>query len=76
MPKKKSSGKRTTIKPKGDARYIRRDSKGRIKEVMMSVVPEKGSREESETNSAIGLWRSRRSKAVLVIQMDKLAVWK
>ncbi len=32
MPKKKSSGKRTTIKPKGDARYIRRDSKGRIKE--------------------------------------------
>jgi hypothetical protein len=32
MAKKKSSGKRTTIKPKGDARYIRRDSKGRIKE--------------------------------------------
>ena len=32
MPRKKSSGKRTTIKPKGDARYIRRDSKGRIKE--------------------------------------------
>ena len=33
MPaKKKSSGKRTLIKPKGDARYIRRDSKGRIKE--------------------------------------------
>ena len=32
MPTKKSSGKRTTIKPKGDARYIRRDSKGRIKE--------------------------------------------
>jgi len=33
MPaKKKTSSKRTTIKPKGDARYIRRDSKGRIKE--------------------------------------------
>ena len=32
MPTKKASGKRTTIKPKGDARYIRRDSKGRIKE--------------------------------------------
>lgn len=33
MPaKKKSSSKRTTIKPKGDARYIRRDAKGRIKE--------------------------------------------
>jgi len=32
MPTKKSSGKRTTIKPKADARYIRRDSKGRIKE--------------------------------------------
>ena len=33
MPaKKKSSSKRTLIKPKGDARYIRRDSKGRIKE--------------------------------------------
>ena len=29
---KQSSGKRTTIKPKRDARYIRRDSKGRIKE--------------------------------------------
>jgi hypothetical protein len=32
MPRQKSTGKRTTIKPKGDARYIRRDSKGRIKE--------------------------------------------
>jgi hypothetical protein len=33
MPaKKKASSKRTTIKPKGDARYVRRDSKGRIKE--------------------------------------------
>jgi hypothetical protein len=32
MSRKKSGGKRTTIKPKGDARYIRRDSKGRIKE--------------------------------------------
>ena len=33
MPaKKKSSSKRTLIKPKGDARYIRRDEKGRIKE--------------------------------------------
>ena len=32
MPKQNSTGKRTTIKPKGDARYIRRDSKGRIKE--------------------------------------------
>jgi hypothetical protein len=37
MPKQKSTGKRTTIKPKGDARYIRRDSKGRIKEMTMSV---------------------------------------
>ena len=35
MPAKKkstSSSKRTLIKPKGDARYIRRDEKGRIKE--------------------------------------------
>ena len=35
MPKtaaKRSSGKRELIKPKGDARYIRRDAKGRIKE--------------------------------------------
>ena len=32
MPGKKSVGKRTTIKPKGDARYIRRDERGRIKE--------------------------------------------
>jgi hypothetical protein len=26
------AGKRTTIAPKGDKRYIRRDAKGRIKE--------------------------------------------
>ena len=32
MPAKKTSSKRTLITPKGDARYIRRDSKGRIKE--------------------------------------------
>jgi hypothetical protein len=32
MAAKKASGKRTLIKPKGDARYIKRDSKGRIKE--------------------------------------------
>ena len=32
MATKKSTAKRTTIKPKGDARYIRRDDKGRIKE--------------------------------------------
>jgi len=32
MPRNPSGGKRTLIKPKGDARYIRRDSKGRIKE--------------------------------------------
>jgi hypothetical protein len=30
--KKRASGKRELIKPKGDARYIRRDTKGRIKE--------------------------------------------
>ncbi len=30
--KKRASGKRELIKPKGDARYIRRDAKGRIKE--------------------------------------------
>ena len=29
---RKKLGKRTLIKPKGDARYIRRDIKGRIKE--------------------------------------------
>ena len=29
---KKSSGKRTTIAPHGDKRYIKRDEKGRIKE--------------------------------------------
>ena len=29
---KQASGKRETISPKGDKRYIRRDSKGRIKE--------------------------------------------
>lgn len=29
---KSSSSKRTLIRPKGDARYIRRDAKGRIKE--------------------------------------------
>ena len=29
---KRATGKRELIKPKGDARYIRRDAKGRIKE--------------------------------------------
>lgn len=29
---KKSSSKRTLIKPKGDARYVRRDAKGKFKE--------------------------------------------
>ena len=29
---KRASGKRELIKPKGDARFIRRDAKGRIKE--------------------------------------------
>jgi hypothetical protein len=29
---KRASGKRTLIKPKGDARFIRRDAKGRIRE--------------------------------------------
>jgi hypothetical protein len=29
---KKVSGKRELIKPKGDARFVRRDGKGRIKE--------------------------------------------
>ena len=32
MPAKKTSSKRTLIKPNDDARYIRRDAKGRIKE--------------------------------------------
>lgn len=31
-PKKKTSSKRELISPRGDARYIRRDAKGRIKE--------------------------------------------
>jgi hypothetical protein len=29
---KRGTGKRTLIKPKGDARYIRRDARGRITE--------------------------------------------
>ena len=32
MAAKISSGKRTLIKPKGDARYIKRDARGRITE--------------------------------------------
>ncbi len=32
MAKKKAAAKRELIKPKGDARYVRRDEKGRIKE--------------------------------------------
>ena len=33
MPaKKKTSSKRTLIKPKGDARFVRRDSEGQFKE--------------------------------------------
>jgi len=29
---KRKAAKRTTIEPKGDKRYVRRDAKGRIKE--------------------------------------------
>jgi hypothetical protein len=32
MAKKRASGKRELIKPKRDARFIRRDERGRIKE--------------------------------------------
>ena len=32
--KSKASGKRELIKPHGDARYVRRDSKGRFDEVV------------------------------------------
>lgn len=32
MGTKRASGKRELIKPNGDARYVRRDAKGRIKE--------------------------------------------
>ena len=32
MAKKAGSGKRERMKPKGDARYVKRDAKGRIKE--------------------------------------------
>ena len=32
MPAKKPSSKRTTIEPRGDKRFIRRDEGGRIKE--------------------------------------------
>ena len=31
-PAKRGTGKRELIKPKGDARYVRRDAKGRITE--------------------------------------------
>lgn len=32
LPKKSATSQRTLIKPKGDARFSRRDAKGRIKE--------------------------------------------
>ncbi len=66
MPTKKSGGKRTTIKPKGDARYIRRDERGRIKEsddAGRSL--KKGPRKEGEKNSDVWIRRSRRPKATL-----------
>jgi hypothetical protein len=31
-PRRRASATRTLIKPKGDARFVRRDAKGRIKE--------------------------------------------
>lgn len=32
MAKKASSGKRTLVKPKGDARYVKRTARGKFKE--------------------------------------------
>ena len=37
MPAKRPSSKRTTIEPRGDKRFIRRDEGGRIKNRMMQA---------------------------------------
>jgi hypothetical protein len=63
MATKKSSGKRTTIKPRGDARYIRRDSKGRIKESddvgrSLRKIEKKRQRKQSSLDTAIGATKS------------------
>ncbi|MDB5323065.1 MAG: hypothetical protein JWN40_4696 [Phycisphaerales bacterium] len=53
----KGSGKRELIKPKGDARYVRRDAKGRIKEsddVGRSLKQDRASKAKTKVRSGYG----------------------
>jgi len=54
---KRASGKRELIKPKGDARFIRRDAKGRIKEsddVGRSLKQDRKSKSKKKVKSGYG----------------------
>ena len=54
---KRGTGKRTLIKPKGDARYIRRDARGRIVEsddVGRSLKQDRARKAKTKTKSAHG----------------------
>ena len=52
-----ASGKRELIKPKGDARYIRRDAQGRIKEsddVGRSLAQDRARKAKKKVKSGLG----------------------
>ncbi len=54
---KRGSGKRELIKPKGDARYIRRDARGRIVEsddVGRSLKQDRARKAKTKTKSGYG----------------------
>jgi hypothetical protein len=54
---KKASGKRELMKPKGDARFVRRDAKGRIKEsddVGKSLKQDRGRKATKKVKSGQG----------------------
>ena len=54
---KRGTGKRELIKPKGDARFIRRDAKGRIKEsddVGRSLKQDRKSKSKKKVKSGYG----------------------
>lgn len=57
MPSKRGSGKRETISPKGDKRFVRRDAKGQFTEsddAGRSLSQDRKRRAKTETKSGYG----------------------
>lgn len=66
MARRQASGKRELIKPNGDARYVRRDAKGRIKEsddVGRSLAADRRVKAKTAAKSGRGDKGDRKAKA-------------